>query len=50
MPEHYTTLTVEEYQHMKEVLLSLRVKIQKSREHLEKGNAKEALDLLKEDI
>lgn len=45
----YTTLTVKEYTHMANVILSLREQKQKARELLEEGRAQDALDVLKEE-
>ena len=45
--EPYTTITVTEYNRLKNTLLSLREKVQRSREYLEKGEQAKALALLK---
>lgn len=45
-PGPYTTLTVDEYNHMKAVITKLRWQVQKAREFLEAEKAKEAKHLL----
>lgn len=44
--EHYTTLTVAEYNKMAAVITHLRWKLQKAREFLEQGRNEEAKMLL----
>lgn len=46
----YTTITVDEYTHLANVVLALREKVQKARELLEKDEKGEALELLRRDI
>lgn len=46
---HYTTLTVDEYMHMKAVILQLRGKLQRSRECLERNSIEQALTHLKDE-
>lgn len=48
-PGPYTTITVEEYTHMSNVVLTLRDRIQKAREFLEKDDVDAALELLRRD-
>ncbi len=43
----YTTITVEEYNHMTATLRHLRKRLQKARELLEVGNVGEALNIVK---
>lgn len=45
--QHYTTMTVEEYAHMSNVILALREKVQRARQLLESKCIDEALDVLK---
>lgn len=45
----YTTISVEEYTHMANVILFLREKVQKAREHLEKNEVDLALELLRQE-
>jgi hypothetical protein len=45
----YTTITVEEYTHMANVILALREQIQRSREFLEQSKTTEALEELKKE-
>ena len=47
--KHYTTLTVEEYTHISNVILSLREQKQKARELLEQHKVEEALEILKKE-
>lgn len=47
--EHYTTITVNEYIHLKSVIILLRAKVQKARELLEINHIQDALDLLKKE-
>jgi len=42
----YTTITVEEYSRMAAVIRHLRKKVQKARQHLEKGETQPALQIL----
>ncbi len=44
---HYTTITIEEYQHMKNVILQLRWTNQKARELIESNQTGEALNILR---
>lgn len=46
----YTTLTVEEYTHMANVILSLREQKQKARELIENKRYEEALKELKREV
>jgi hypothetical protein len=45
-PEHFTTISVKEYIHLKAVILKLRVKVQKARELLEINHVEDARLLL----
>jgi hypothetical protein len=47
--EHYTTLTVEEYSHMANVILALREKVQRARQLIENKCIDEALEVLKKE-
>lgn len=47
--EHYTTITVTEYIHLKAVIVTLRSKVQRARELLEINHVQDALDLLKKE-
>ncbi len=47
--QHYTTITVEEYSHMANVILSLREQKQKARELLEQNRVEDALEILKKE-
>ncbi len=47
MSDQYTTLTVDEYMHMKTVILALRGRVQQARQHLEKNDVEKALVVLR---
>jgi hypothetical protein len=46
-PGPYTTITVAEFNHMAAIMRHLRRQVQNARVCLEKGNAKDALAILK---
>lgn len=47
---HYTTLTVDEYNHLSVTILTLRKQLQTVRELLEKGLMGEALEMLRREV